>query len=131
MRTSESQYADSNVWCNLLITPLTISVPLQTCHYSIPEPIDYICIIYLVMPGQSDGDPLDRDLHSRPPSPLMPSSHSDWASYAPQTVPSSTENLYICPPIDVSPTGIQYHLQYSIPESFPTPLSDSSACLPR
>jgi len=35
------------------------------------------------MPGQSDGDPLDRDLHSRPPSPLMPSSRGDWASYAP------------------------------------------------
>jgi len=79
------------------------------------------------MPGQSDGDPLDQDLHSEPPSPLIPSSRGDRASYAPHTAPSSTENLYVCPPIDVPPTGILYHLQYSIPESFPTPLSDSSA----
>ena len=33
----------------------------------------------------------------------------------------------VCPPIDVPPTIIPYHLQYSVPESFPAPLSDSSA----
>jgi hypothetical protein len=37
------------------------------------------------------------------------------------------ENLYVRPPIDVPPTVIPYHLQYSVPESFPGPLSDSSA----
>ena len=95
----------------------------------IPKPIDYIRTAYPVMPDQSDGDPLDQDLHSEPPSPLISSSRGDGASesYAPQTAPSSTENLYVCPPIDVPPTMIPYHLQYSVPESFPAPLSDSSA----
>jgi len=89
----------------------------------IPKPINYIHTAYLVMPGQSDGDPLDQDLHSEPP--LISSSRGDWApkSYAPQTVPSSMENPYVCPPIDVPPTVIPYHLQYSVPER----LSDSSA----
>ena len=92
----------------------------------IPKPIDYIRTAYLVMPGQSDGDPLAQDLHS---SPLISSSRGDRASesYAPQTAPSSTENLHVYPPIDVPPTVIPYHLQYSVPESFPTPLSDSSS----
>ena len=81
----------------------------------IPKPIDYIRTAYLVMSGQSDGDPLDQDLHSELPSPLISSAHGDRASesYAPQTVPSSTENLHICPPIDVPLTVIPYHLEYS------------------